>query len=200
MKLLEVKKVQGFAINLKHRTDRKEHIQNEIKKLPFVDLEVIEAIDDGTGTCFQSQKKCIELAKKRNLSHVLILEDDATFVDSALEHISSAFYQLESLNWNMFFLGANLQKPSYLVTGHLVRMEGAFAAHAYMVNSNFYDTILSLPHDREMDQHYHDLMHSNAVYLCNPMISYQLPSYSDLQNGYRDYNEAMKRNFKKFTR
>ncbi len=192
-------RMKGFAINLKHREDRKEHILSEIRKLPFVDLEIVEGIVDETKTCFQSQRKCIELARNQNLPYVLILEDDAVFTDNAAEMIEKCFNDIKEFRtWNMLFLGANVQVECHKVSENLIWLNGAYAAHAYIVNSNFYDTILDLPHDREMDVHYYNLMKTNFIYLCNPMVAYQLPSYSDLQDGYRNYNEAMNRNFKKY--
>jgi GR25 family glycosyltransferase involved in LPS biosynthesis len=190
-------KLTAYIINLKHRTDRYEHMVNEMKKLP-ISYEFIEGIIDGTKTCFQSQKKCIQLAKENNLPYVLVLEDDAVFTDN-VGIFKDIFETIQNMKWDMFFLGANLQKPATKITENILKITGAYAAHAYIVHERFYDTILNLPHVCEMDVHYHDLMEHHDVYMCNPMIAYQLPSHSDLQDGYRDYNSAMFENYKRFT-
>lgn len=189
--------ISAYIINLKHRTDRYDHMINEMKKLP-ISYEFIEGIVDETKTCFQSQKKCIQLAKQNKLPYILILEDDATFTDNVIEIFKTAFNEIQKLNWDMFFLGANLQSSAIRISNSLLKLTGAYAAHAYMVHERFYDTILELPHECEMDVHYHNLMPNHNVYMCDPMIAYQLPSYSDLQDGYRDYNQSIINNYFRF--
>jgi GR25 family glycosyltransferase involved in LPS biosynthesis len=189
--------ISAYIINLKHRTDRYTHMVNEMKKLPIL-YEFVDGIIDETKTCFQSQKKCIQLAKDNNLPYVLILEDDATFTDNVIDVLIKTFSEIQELKWDMFFLGANLQIPATRISDTLLKLNGAYAAHAYMVHERFYDTILNLPHVCEMDVHYHDLMSNHNIYMCDPMIAYQLPSHSDLQDGYRDYNQAMFNNYLKF--
>jgi GR25 family glycosyltransferase involved in LPS biosynthesis len=190
--------ITAYIINLKHRTDRYEHITNEISKLDISSYEIIEGIIDETKTCFQSQQKCIQLAKDNKLPYVLVLEDDAIFTEDVNKVLQSTFEELQQHEWDMFFLGANLQKPATKISDTLLKLNGAFAAHAYMVHERFYDTILNLPHICEMDMHYNDLMIQHNVYMCDPMVAYQLPSHSDLQDGYRDYNEAMFMNYLRY--
>ncbi len=190
--------ITAYIINLKHRTDRYEHMVNEMKKLP-ISYEFVEGIIDDTKTCFQSQKKCIQLAKENNLPYVLVLEDDAVFTDNVIEILQNTFLEIQTLQWDMFFLGANLQTFASRISSSILKLNGAYAAHAYMVHERFYDTILNLPHVCEMDVHYHDLMSTHNIYMCDPMIAYQLPSHSDLQDGYRDYNQAMFNNYLTYT-
>ena len=189
--------INAYIINLKHRIDRRDHMINEIKKLP-VSYQFIDGIIDETKTCFQSQKKCIQLAKDNNLPYIMVLEDDAIFTDNCLELFKNSFEEIQNLEWDMFFLGANLQAPATKISDTLLKLNGAFAAHAYLVHKRFYDTIINLPHTCEMDVHYNNLMLYNNIYMCDPMIAYQKPSYSDLQNGYRDYNEAIYNNYLKY--
>lgn len=189
--------ITAYIINLKHRTDRYEHMVNEMKKLP-ISYEFVEGIIDDTKTCFQSQKKCIQLAKENNLPYVLVLEDDAVFTDNVIEILQNTFLEIQTLQWDMFFLGANLQTFASRISSSILKLNGAYAAHAYIVHERFYDTILNLPHVCEMDVHYHNLMPKHNIYMCDPMIAYQLPSHSDLQDGYRDYNQAMFNNYLKF--
>jgi GR25 family glycosyltransferase involved in LPS biosynthesis len=189
--------LSAYIINLKHRTDRRDHMINEMTKLPFT-YEFVEGIIDETKTCFQSQKKCIQLAKENNLPYVLVLEDDAVFTDDATYILEKTFNEIQTMEWDMFFLGANLQAPASRISDSLIKLNGAYAAHAYMVHERFYDTILNLPHTSEMDVHYHDLMPHHNIFMCDPMIAYQLPSYSDLQDGYRDYNHAIFNNYLKY--
>jgi glycosyl transferase family 25 len=178
--------------------DRRVHVDGEVRKLNNLECHLVEGIIDGTGTCFQSQKKCIEIAKEQGWEYVLILEDDVVFFDNAQEILNAAWEELNKIEWDMCFLGANLQKPAYKHSLHLHKMSGAYAAHAYIVNCKFYNTILELPFDREMDVHYHNLMADNNVFVCSPMIATQLPSYSDLQGCVRDYTKEIEWNYAQF--
>lgn len=192
-------KIPTYIINIKHRTERYAHIVEEIKKFPILDWEVVEAVVDETKTCFQSHLKCIRLAKQNNLPYVLILEDDAIFTESCVEVFQQVFEEANKLGWDMFYLGANLQAPVVHTSPTIAKLSKAYTTHAYMVHSSFYGRILSLEHTNEIDVCYSSLMLTNNVYMCKPMIAYQLPSYSDLQNGFRDYNQAIKTNYINYT-
>ena len=98
----------------------------------------------------------------------------------------------------MFFLGANLQTSSTRISDTLLKLNGSYTAHAYIVHEKFYDIILNLTDICEIDIHYSNLMLKHNIYMCDPMIAYQLPSYSDLQNGFRDYNSGIYANYIKF--
>lgn len=189
--------ITTYIINLKHRVDRRIHMIEEMKKLAC-SYEFIEGIIDESKTCFQSHRKCIQLAKENNLPYVLILEDDAMFESNVLDILLQTFDEIQNLNWDMFFLGANLHAPVLRISNSIVKLNGAYAAHAYLVHERFYDTILNLPHECEMDVHYDKLMRDHNVYMCDPMIAYQLPSHSDLQDGYRDYTQSMNINYLKY--
>ena len=199
-------KLHTYIINIKQRTDRYAHIINEVKKLPILEYKVIEAVASGTGLysqprirCFQSHLNCIKLAKESELPYVLVLEDDATFTKNCLNSLRQALHEIDEMSWDMLYLGANLHSPACKISSNLLKLTGAWCTHAYIVHSNFYDTILSLPLDREIDVHYTDLMRDNNIFMTNPIISYQLPSHSDLQNEFCDYSGAMDDNFLKFT-
>ncbi len=97
----------------------------------------------------------------------------------------------------MLYLGANLNSPAYSITSSLLKLSGAYTTHAYMVHERFYDTILNLKLDFEIDVCYSKLMNKNNVYMCDPIIAYQLPSHSDIQHGFRDYNSAIHNNYLK---
>jgi GR25 family glycosyltransferase involved in LPS biosynthesis len=187
--------IQAYIINLDNRTDLKSHILTEMTKLPQVSYEIVSAIRDESKTCFLSHLKCIQRAKDNNLPYVLILEDDAIFTEDCIEIFDRALTEVQTRQWDMLYLGANLNSNAYKITPTLVKLSGAYTTHAYIVHEQFYDTILNLQLDVEIDVCYTKLMPDNNIYMCNPMIAYQLPSYSDLQDGFRDYNEAIDRNF-----
>jgi hypothetical protein len=120
------------------------------------------------------------------------------FTDNCISIFNSAFDQIQNKQWDMLYLGANLNSPAHSITTLLLKLSGAYTTHAYMVHERFYDTILNLKLDFEIDVCYSKLMANHNVYMCDPMIAYQLPSHSDLQDGFRDYNESIIENYLKF--
>ena len=75
-----------FYINLDKRDDRKTEIDNELKNYGLYDkVERITAFHtpgQGILGCTMSHLHAIKLAKERNYSNVLILEDDFQFTIS----------------------------------------------------------------------------------------------------------------------
>jgi glycosyl transferase family 25 len=192
--------LKPYIINLKHRIDRREHIIKQLTDLDITDFEVVDAVrhDIPWKGCFKSHLKCIQYAKDIQLPYILILEDDCIFTTDAKFLLTEVLNELHQLDWDMFFLGCNLQNPAYKISNHILKITGGWTAHAYMVHSKIYDMILNFSDEKEIDVYYTELMKTHNVYMCDPMIAYQLPSHSDLQHGYRDYNQAMFNNYLTF--
>ena len=72
----------AFYINLDHRTDRKEHVEKELGKLG-IQAERFNAIkmQNGAVGCSMSHLKILQDARTKKLDHVLIMEDDISFLD-----------------------------------------------------------------------------------------------------------------------
>ena len=75
-----------FYINLDHRLDRKNHIETQLKNVGFSHFDRFNAIKLANGRigCSMSHLRCLVLAKERNYEHVLICEDDTTFLNPPL--------------------------------------------------------------------------------------------------------------------
>lgn len=189
-----------YIINLQHREDRRQHIISELTKLEISNFQIIDGIqrDIPWQGCSESHIKCIQLAKENKLPYVLILEDDVVFTDNTIEILNNAIAEIQTLDWDMLFLGANLQNTATPVSPTLLKLQGAYTTHAYIVHERFYDTILNSELDFEIDICYSKLMATHNIYMCNPMIAYQLPSHSDIQSGVRDYNSLMYDNYLRF--
>ena len=76
-----VAKIPTFVINLKQRTERKEHIINEFETHPEFDVHLVEACEHSYGAVglWQSICKIVRQAKVQHLDYVLICEDDHRF-------------------------------------------------------------------------------------------------------------------------
>lgn len=204
-----------FYINLDSRPERREVVEELFKKYN-IKAERFSAIQltpeqnenlrqDGcffrgderpeharfTKSCTLSHLSIIFRAKLMRYKNVLIFEDDVVFREDILEQLSLTLEDLQKQEkWDMFYIGCNpLQYQQ--VTDNLGRSKGALTAHAYAVNSNFYDTVLNIPfkHLPSTDLYYHNLAlnEQNKIYMALQNLAWQAPSYSTLEETYVDY-------------
>jgi GR25 family glycosyltransferase involved in LPS biosynthesis len=116
-----------FIINLKHRTDRVEHVKNELSKINHNNYEFFEAyginseipqryidrigVKDFKMSGWYGNKishyAVIELAKQQKLKSVLILEDDVYFLPEFNSICNIAYEQLNDINWDIIHFGGN---------------------------------------------------------------------------------------------
>jgi hypothetical protein len=157
----------GFYINLDYREDR-----NLLMKNQLIDLELdkiverMSAVSITSSTVYsldnkelitsisrataESHKKIISTAKERNYKNVLILEDDAFFLNDknvkGLTIIEKSLDDLNNIpNWEVFFLGTNIHDKSLnLVGNNLIKCDSCVSTHAYILNCNSFDKLLSL--------------------------------------------------------
>ena len=72
----------AFYINLEHRTDRKQHVETQLITIgiPAKRFNAIK-MENGAIGCSMSHLKILTEALNNNLDHVLIIEDDITFLN-----------------------------------------------------------------------------------------------------------------------
>lgn len=189
-------------INLNHRRDRNKILLEELKRLEVSEEKVhrLEAIHDflnGHRGCAQSHMKALELAKEMEWENVLILEDDVVFTKSKkeIENIIADFFEIFEKEWDVFFLGANVFKYEVLLYEPFKKVLCAHCAHAYAVNSSYFETLhkcfyeayLSMKGDdflygfskKALDQHWKNLQIQDRWYI-GKALSRQRRSYSDI--------------------
>lgn len=156
----------GFYINLDYRQDRDILMRKQLKDLGldnFInrisatsvtdstvyslnDKELITKISKATAN---SHKNVISIAKENNIKNVLILEDDALFYDDenikGIDIVEKALDDLININnWEIFFLGTNIHDNKLqLVSDNLIKCNCCVSTHAYILNENSYDKLLS---------------------------------------------------------
>lgn len=183
-----------FCINLDSRPDRWKNVQKEFDKigikdkvmrLPgvvYVDLngKILPAIG-----CHISHASCIHTAKLLQAKNCLIFEDDVQFLPNFLDVVPQAIKELDAIGWDMFYLGANLERPCYQVTDHLSKLTFAYSTHAYAINGLMFDMIQDINADPRTT--HNDVTITETIipnyncYICSPMVAIQSPSYSDIE-------------------
>ena len=185
-----------YCINLDRRSDKWERCEAQYSNMN-VEVQRISGVDGrdvhdvpfptrpGHYGCLMSHLKILEDAQSNNYGSILILEDDAAFSENYLEVLEKAMKDLPD-DWNMFYLSANNVGEKIPVTDSIYRATRLLTTHAYAINSNFYERLISEIHKNKLTKNvdviYANIMHESKVYLINPYISWQIEGYSDILN------------------
>lgn len=182
----------GFYINLDYRKDRNLLMRNQLIKLGLTDYikrisatsvtdttvysvnnaELITAISRATAN---SHKKAISIAKEKKFKNVLILEDDALFYEDentiGIDIVEKSLDDLNNIDdWEILFLGTNIHDKSLnLISNNLIKCASCVSTHAYILNENSYDKLLSFD---ESTQYAMDIWIDQCLkekYVCYPM-------------------------------
>jgi GR25 family glycosyltransferase involved in LPS biosynthesis len=134
-------------INLSHRIDRREQIENELNNfnLNYERIEAIPTPGFGIHGCGLSHLSVLKIAKERIYKNILILEDDFEFLvtKEVFEDNLSKFFE-SNIEYNVCMLSYNLN--DYLEIDNSVVNKVIFAqtASGYIVNSNYYNKLIEL--------------------------------------------------------
>jgi GR25 family glycosyltransferase involved in LPS biosynthesis len=173
----------AYVINLDHRKDKWRSSMNELA--PHFNLERVSAIQHEWGWLGLAQtfKKIFQECE----GDVLIFEDDATFRGWAT-NLQDAINDLPA-DWDMLMLGANI-KDSRIdrISKRLVRTYGAWTTHAILYSHRFAKEMVELDLEVPIDEYFRTKVHPRGnSYICVPFLSFQRPSESDIEGGYKNY-------------
>jgi glycosyl transferase family 25 len=190
-------------INLAHRVDRNEHMQRVTKT--FGDKVIrFDAIPHESGLigCAMSHIGVLKMAIENNWKNVLILEDDAEW-----NNLDATYPKLEKLASNPY--DVILLSGGCVISHDSGKLISAQTATAYLVHSNYYQTLLNnleeglilqretkLPHLYANDQYWKHLQHKDNWFITVPLLMYQRPDYSDIEKRYVDYRDHSLLNIK----
>ncbi|MGI9281868.1 MAG: glycosyltransferase family 25 protein [Endozoicomonas sp.] len=140
----------------------------------------------GATGCLKSHIKALETAIASDLDNYLVFEDDAFILEGSQKTLNQAIQELVRLpSWDMFYLGGRhrSRRPQKSAGKYLDRVYCTYEAHAYSVNSRFYNDL----HQRlilcqsEIDHFLAEKIHPEFdVYSCRPLVSFQSGSTSDI--------------------
>lgn len=197
-------------INLKTRSDREDNIKELLQKFNIANEKVIrfEAIDEKPGYigCAKSHEAVLKMARDHEWDNVLILEDDIVFNDD-IESVALAnrfLSMLKTTAWDVAMLSANYYHVMpFINDNHFLRLNMAHCACAYLVNKNYYQTLLDNVSEAvrkleaggeqvncAIDSHWLQLMGKDKWFGMYPNFGYQKAGYSDIQ-GYNTNHELL---------
>jgi len=197
----------AFYINLKHRIDRKEHVEKELKKLG-IQATRFNAIKIANGAigCSMSHLKILEDAKKNKLEHVLIIEDDIKFLDPELfKNQFNKFIELHGNNWDVILFAGNNIPPYDKIDDTCVRVNRCQTTTGYLVNGHYINVLasnvkmgltnlLNKPDEKSMfaiDKFWFVLQGASKWYLITPLTVVQREDYSDIEQKITNYEDMM---------
>lgn len=202
-----------FYINLDHREDRRREIENELRKMDIIShdehnpdnkliFERFSAIKHdtigGVG-CGKSHIGVLNLAKERNYSTIIILEDDFMFTVTKEEFHKQLCY-LDGVYMDVCLLSGNLMNYNHSgLTPNLYRLFKAQTTSGYFIQCRYNDTLIdcfqSAIENFERTNHHwlyaidvawHKLQVIDPWYALKTKIGKQRPSHSDCSNTFCD--------------
>lgn len=219
----EIQGIQGIQniqhalyINLESRKDRKNYVESELKKIGIsaTRFNAIK-VPNGNGAlgCSMSHLKCLETAKQNNWDHVLIVEDDITFLNPVLFVNHFNIFLKKHKEWDVVLIGGNNIPPYQVIDKTCIKVSKCQTTTGYMVKSHYYDTLienfrngikllLQNPDKRilyAIDKYWFQLQGKDNWYLIIPLTVSQKEDYSDIEKKYTNYTSLMtdldKKNF-----
>jgi len=212
-----IKEIENVLyINLKHRVDRKAHVEKELFSIGLKNVQRFNAIkmDCGALGCSFSHLKCLTIAKENNWDHVLICEDDIQFLDPP-EFVNQLNGFLENVdNWDVVLLGGNNIKEYAITNEYSVKVTWCQTTVGYLVKQNYYDKLidnyktgleklLKEPQNHHLyaiDQYWTKLQVIDNWFLITPLTVVQRGDYSDIEKRNINYKCTMLQLTKRETR
>lgn len=175
--------MKAKVINLDSRRDKWRITEMELS--PHFELERVSAIRHEWGW--------VGLAKTFNQifaeaeGDVLIFEDDATY-RGWVTNLLNAIKDLPE-GWEMLMLGANIKDQRIdRINNNLARTYGAWTTHGIYYSHKLCKELANLEFSVPIDEYFRTVVHPRGnSYVVYPFLSYQRPSDSDIEGGFKDY-------------
>ena len=204
--LADIKNI--FYINLEHRIDRKEHVEKELLNIGFKEAQRFNAIkmENGAVGCSMSHLRILQDAQKNNLDHILIVEDDISFLDPELfKNQLNKFFETHKNNWDVVLLAGNNMPPYKIIDDTCIQVSRCQTTTGYIVNGHYIKTLLQnvkigLTHlinkptehaKYAIDKYWFILQQLYKWYLIVPLTVVQREDYSDIEKRVTNFEKHM---------
>lgn len=195
-----------YYINLDYRTDRKEHVETQLSLIGLKGTR-FNAIRTKQGAigCTMSHLKLLENAIINNFEHILIIEDDITFLDPSLFIKQFNKCLSNQKDWDVIILSGNNIPPYTNIDDSCVQVYSCQTTTGYLVNGHYikilYDNIREglnlLIHNPEnklnyaIDRYWFRLQYIHKWLLVIPLTVVQREDYSDIEQRQTNYINLM---------
>ena len=139
MKSISVIK-HAFYINLETRPDRKEHVE---KQMELIGIKATRfnaiRLKNGALGCSMSHLKILENAKKNNLEHVLIVEDDILFTKPDIFVIQVNKFLSTHSDFDVVLVAGNNRPPYIEIDDTCIQVTQCQTTTGYLVQNHYFD-------------------------------------------------------------
>ncbi len=198
----------AFYINLEHRQDRKKYVENELSKIG-IKAERFNAIkmDNGAIGCSMSHLKILQNAFKNKLDHVLIVEDDITFlnVETFTNNFNAFLQKNKSDSWDIILLAGNNMPPYLRIDDTCIQVTRCQTTTGYLVNGHYIQklmehikmglhNLIKYPQHHTLyaiDKFWQQLQKTDKWFLITPPTVVQKEDYSDIEQKITNYGKPM---------
>jgi GR25 family glycosyltransferase involved in LPS biosynthesis len=199
----------AFYINLLKRTDRKKHVEEQLSSVGIVGtrFNAVELTNGALG-CSLSHLKCLKNAFDNDLPHVLICEDDITFLDPlTFTHQFNKFLESrgDDNSWDVLLLAGNNVPPYKIVDDTCIQVRHCQTTTGYIVKKHYYRTLMTniqeginlflknpkLGFCYAIDKYWLSLQKTDKWFLLTPLTVVQKDDYSDIEKRVTNYSKLM---------
>ena len=195
-----------FYINLDKRIDRKIHFENQMKVLKWNAIR-FPAIEHKVGAlgCSMSHLKLLEYAKNTKLDHILIMEDDISFLNPFIfiENLNK-FLSL-NVDYDVLLIAGNNMGDYKIINDNCVQVSHCQTTTGYLVKNDYYDKLIENYKNSinllinnmnklnlyAIDQYWCKLQQTDKWFLLVPLTVTQKSFYSDIEQKIINYTPAM---------
>lgn len=175
------------VINLDRRTDRMKKLDSQLKELDikYERFSAVDAIQLNIDPIVAGLKSHLQVMKDNPGKKVLVLEDDAYFVDNFNEKFEKVMQTLPE-DWDIFYLGALVPKDVgqiNMVNRHWGIQVLTTGSQAYCIKPEMQYYFISRleEYNSYIDIGLRDFAKGYKPYITQPNLVTQFPSYSDLR-------------------
>ena len=195
-----------FYINLLSRPDRKLHVEKQLERIGITGTRFNAIkLENGAIGCSMSHLKCLEIAKKMDLPHLLIVEDDITFLDPDLFKEQLNYFLKHHKTWDVVLIAGNNMPPYINIDKSCVKVQQCQTTTGYLIKKEYYDTLihnikeginllLRYPDNHRIyaiDKFWFQLQNRDNWYLITPLTVVQREDYSDIEKRKTNYTKIM---------
>lgn len=203
-----------FYINLDHRVDRKEHVEKQLVNVGLNGFQRFNAIrmENGAVGCSMSHLKLLQTALKKDYEHILILEDDITFLDPELFKVQlNTFFkehskkEQQNSSWDVILFAGNNMPPYQKIDDTCIKVTRCQTTTGYLVNGHYIEKLMNnvkmgltnLLNDPAkhaqyaIDKFWFALQETDNWFLITPLTVVQREDYSDIEKKVINYQGIM---------
>lgn len=197
-----------YVINLKEREDRRIHIISELKKIECDNYVIFEAIDgkkipnntklkSGMFGLINTYLSLYEKWKQTKKNNILIVEDDCVFVPKFNDRLELYVNNIPQ-DWEMMYFGGNhnyhMGNKTEKINEHCIKLSNTYSAHCVILKDYVFEELIENLKTFKIEN---DVMMANLqkkykAYSPVNKLTSQIPSYSDIEQRFVDYNWLIK--------